>query len=291
MEITLNKKNKVKSSLSWRITSCIVVVIFSIYAAIYLYMLFWLIMSCLKTHSEIVMNPFSLPKKLQWSNFIDMFQAFSYNDTTLWGMIWNSIWHSVGSTIIHVWCAASVAYLSQKYKFPGAKMIAPFVVFTLVFPIYGSSGATYRLVYTFGFANNYTILITAGTILTWNFLYFQAFFTNLSWSYAEAAFIDGANDWDVYYQIMLPQAVGIIGAIGITFWSTSWADYSSQILYLTEMPTLSVGIYYFQLEMVQRARMDVLYCACFISLLPVFTLYVLFNNVLFKNISLGGIKM
>ena len=206
----------VKSPLSWKITCIVVSIIFLTFSAIYIYLIFWLASSSLKSHVEIAVHPFALPKKLRWHNFIEMFKLFNYSDTSFLGMLWNSIWHSVGCTIVHVWSSASIAYITQKYKNKFLKWISPFVMFTIIFPLYGTGGAGYRLVYKLGFANSYSIIITAAQFCTWNFFYFQAFFSNLSWSYAEAAFIDGANDWQVYYKVMLPQSIGILGAIAIT---------------------------------------------------------------------------
>lgn len=283
--------NKVQKTLSEKITYAVVFVIYMFFALIYCYMLFWLIMTCFKTHREIILNPFSLPSKMQWKNFVEMVDAFTFNDTSMMGMIWNSIWHSVGCTLVGVWTIGSAAYVTTKYRFPGQKLYAPILMFSLIFPIYGSMGAGYRIVYGLGLDNNYLIILTAGVLSSWNFFYFQAFFSNLSWSYAEAAYIDGANDWQIYYQLMIPQSMGIFGTLGLLTLAGAWQDYSNSILYLTEMPTLPVGIYYFQNEMTYRARMDVLYCACLVSVAPIFALYIGFSKILFTNLSLGGIKM
>ena len=283
--------NKVQKTLSEKITYAVVFVIYLFFALIYCYLLFWLIMTCFKTHREIILNPFSLPAKMQWKNFVEMVDAFTFNDTSMMGMVWNSIWHSVGCTLVSVWTIGSAAYVTTKYRFPGQKLHAPILMFSLIFPIYGSMGASYRIVYGLGLDNSYLIILTAGTLGSWNFFYFQAFFSNLSWSYAEAAYIDGANDWQIYYQLMIPQSMGIFGTLGIMTLASAWQDYSNAILYLTEMPTLPVGIYYFQNEMVYRARMDILYCACLVSVVPIFALYIGFSKILFTNLSLGGIKM
>ena len=286
------RTSKPKKTVGELVTYIIVFMLFLFLSVIYLYCLFWLVMSCFKTHSQIVLDPFSLPKDLSlYTHFVEMFDVFEYADTKMLGMIWNSLWHSGGSTIVYVWTSSSVAYLTCKYRFPGSKLIAPVVMFALIFPLYGSSSATYRLIFELGLDNNYLICLTAAILVSWDFLYFEAFYSNLSWTYAEAAFIDGANDWQVYYRLMLPQSLGIIGTIAVTFFATSWASYTNDILYMNEMPTLSVGIYYFQNEMVYRARKDILYCACLVSLIPILALYAGFSNILFKNLSLGGIKM
>lgn len=283
-------RNKLMQRTSTKVTFWIVATIFTLFSLVYIYLLYWLITACFKSHTEIALEPWTLPQTWRWKNFIEMFEVFEYADTTMLGMVWNSIWHSVLCTIMNVWGTMSVAYLCTKYKFPGAKFIPAYFMFLLIFPIYGTSGSGYRLVYALGFVNSPTIIITACTVVGWNFFYFQAFFNNVSNAYAEAAVIDGANDWDILYRIVFPQAMGITGAIAITLWSGTWQDYSTQILYMDEMPTLAVGIYFFKNEMMYRARMDILYCACLVSLIPIFALYVAFNDLLFKNISLGGIK-
>ena len=62
--------------------------------------------------------------------------------------------------------------------------------------------------------------------------FFQSFWINLSRVYAEAAKIDGANDWTIYYKIMLPQAMGMFGALFISTWILQWQDYGNALLYL-----------------------------------------------------------
>ncbi len=291
INIFKRRSNLVKKARSETITHVVVFCIYLFFAFCYCYMLFWALMSCLKTHREIILYPFALPKVAQWKNFKEMLELFRFNGTSFWGMTWNSIWHSVGCTLVQVWTCGSAAYVVSKYKFPGQKLFIPIIMFVLIFPIYGSSGAGYRLIFNLGLDNSPLIMLTCGGIASWNFMYYQAFFSNLSWSYAEAAYIDGANDWQIYYKIMLPQSIGIFGALALTYWVSAWTEYSSIIIYMKDMPTLTAGIYYFENEMVYHARMDILLCACFVSMVPIFALYITFNNVLFKNISLGGIKM
>ena len=61
-----------RKSPAEKILYCIVSLIFAVIAASYVYILVWTLISSLKTHQEIVLNPFSLPKKWQWSNYLDM---------------------------------------------------------------------------------------------------------------------------------------------------------------------------------------------------------------------------
>lgn len=285
-----NRKNKIKNTRGWNITNWIMVSFYSLFCLFYLYLIFWLIMSCCKTHLEIALDPFALPEKWRWDHFIQMVGQFEYKRTGFWQMLGNSMWFSIGGALIMMLTSASTAYIATRYKFPGSKYIAPFILFTLVFPIYGSGGMQYRLMYSLGMHDGPMILFWFVGFGGWNWFYFQSFWINLSWTYAEAAKIDGANDWQIFYQVMFPQAMGIFLALFIGAWGQYWDEYSMALLYLRKTPTLSLGIYFFEQEMNFRARRDILFCASLISSLPTFVIYLLLHDFMFKNVSVGGIK-
>jgi ABC-type glycerol-3-phosphate transport system permease component len=284
------RKNRIKNALSWEITNWIMVVFYSIFCAFYLYILFWLVMTCCKTHLEIALDPFALPTRWRWDHFSQMVEQFEYKRTGFWGMVWNSTWVSVGGALIVMLTAASTSYIATRYTFPCSKYLAPFIMFTLIFPLYGSSGANYRLMFELGLHDGPMYLLWFVGFGGWIWFYFQSFWINLSWTYAEAAKIDGANDWIIFYQIMFPQAMGMFLALFIGQWSTYWQDYGSALLYLRETPTLSLGIYYFEQEMQYRARRDILFCACLVSSIPSYVMYACFQGFMYKNVSIGGIK-
>ena len=82
----------------------------------------------------------------------------------------------------------------------------------------------------------------------------------------------------------------IFGALFLTNWLGTWNNYESALVYLPNLPTLPVGIYQFNTEMIYRARLDILFAACVIISIPAIVLFVAFNKVITTNVSLGGIK-
>lgn len=112
----------------------------------------------------------------------------------------------------------------------------------------------------------------------------------MSWSYAEAAEIDGANDWQIYFKVMFPQALTMVGSLFLMLWIAEWNSYGTALIYLSKLPTLAVGIYLFNVDMMYSSRPDILYAACTISILPPLIIFIFCNNALMSNVSLGGIK-
>ena len=273
-----------------QIVYSIVFLIFTAFAFSYLYIFFWGITAGLKTHSEIVTNPFDLPAVPQFKNYIEVFSLLEVNGFTFWGMLFNSLYFSLLGPFILNMVSCMLAYVTSKYKFPGAKLYMVVVTVMITMPIYGSGGSAYRLYHKLGLINSYTHILLSFGGMNMTYLLFHAAFSSLSWSYAEAAFIDGANDYTVFFRVMLPQVMNIFGALFLLAWIGDWNNYSSALIYLPKLPTLAGGIYLFELDMTYRVRRDILFAAYMVTSIPPLILFILFNNALTSNISLGGIK-
>ena len=269
---------------------CIVSAIFMVVALSYVYILAWAIIAGLRSNSEIIMNPFGMPTKWNWRNYIDVFSLLEVNGNTFVDMLMNSVWFSVVGVLINQFTTMSFAYCCSKYKFFGSNWFYPIILVVITLPIYGAGGAGYELVYSLGLIDSYAHVLLSASGFSVGFLYYTAYFKNLSWTYAEAAMIDGANDFQIYWHAMLPQAKPIFGALFLTGWIGSWNSYETALVYLPNLPTLPVGIYQFNLEMIYRARLDILFAACVLVSIPALILFTVFNKTITTNVSVGGIK-
>lgn len=263
---------------------------FALLAASYVYILVWAILAGLKTHLEIAVNPFSLPAEWHWEHFIEVFSLLEINGNDFFDMLWNSIYFSVGCALASQLTTVAFAYCCTKYKFPGSNLPYTIIMIMLTLPLYGTGAAAYRMNEALGLINSYwRILLSLGGF-SMNFLYYRAYYKNVSNTYSEAAIMDGADDFQIYFKVMLPQAKPIIGALFLTNWITNWNTYESALIYLPQLPTLPVGIYQFNTEMIYQARLDILFAACVIISIPAIVLFVVFNKMITTNVSVGGIK-
>ena len=209
---------------------------------------------------------------------------------TFWDMLFNSCYFSIVAVFLNQFCCITLAYAISKYKFPGSGLIYTVILIVMTLPIYGSGGATYKLYHDLGLIDSYAQIITAYNGFTAYTLYYYAYFKNLSSTYMEAAKIDGAQDFQVYFRIMLPQAKPIFGALFLQQWVVIWNEYASPLIYLPNKPTLPVGIYQFNMEMIYNARLDILFAACVVVMIPAVTLFIIFNKTITTSVSVGGIK-
>ena len=116
------------------------------------------------------------------------------------------------------------------------------------------------------------------------------FFKNVSWSYAEAVFIDGGGHYTVFFKIMLPQALGPIATLFIMSFIGNWNDYMSVIMYLPSYQTLASGLYTYRAVQTRSVNFPEYFAGLLVSMLPILLLFSLFSDVIMKNMSVGGLK-
>lgn len=287
---TIKKSKRKKKTKSELATHIIFSIIFMTVAMSYVLSLLWGVIAGFKTHMELVLEPFALPSKLMFKNYLDAFTMLEVRNINMVGMILNSLWFVGLGAIFNIFAAAFMAYAVTKYKFYGRKILITINIIIMTLPIIGSLPSTFRTYSLLGMINSPLIMISFFSGFGALNLYMVAFFKNLSWTFAESAFMDGASHPRVLFQIMLPLAKGPIIALGIIQAVGLWNDYNTALVFLPNMPTLATGIYLFQVQMKYIARMDILMAATILSTLPPLILYVCFNKVILENVTLGGIK-
>ena len=284
------KLNIKKMAKSQRIVFIVFFVINMLLVISNLYVLVFGIIQGLKSHTETVISPFSLPTTWHWENYIDAFSMLEVKNTNFLGMMINSLWYAVGGTILNMLGTFCVTYIITKYEFPGSKILNFLAIFVIMVPMYGSSGATYKLIYNLGLNDSPLFLLTKIGSVVGPYLIMKAYLEGISWTYAEAAFIDGASDFRVMWQVIFPQLISPFMAIFIMHCITGWNEFSNPLLYLKNTPVVSVGLHLFYNDMQYKVRMDILYAASIIAIIPIWIIYGAFNKTLLNLTFGGGIK-
>lgn len=257
-----------------------------------LYPMFWLITSSFKDSYEYMTElPFLMPKEFLFENYVLAFDLIEIRGTGFFGLLFNSIWWSVGNTTVGIFMGALVAYAMAKYDFGAHKIIYAIIIMIMVVPIYGAGAASYKLANDLNIINSPWMMVKSmGGYGGFNFLVLFSFFKGLSWSYAEAAFIDGAGHFKVYFKVMLPMAIAPVFSLFLVSWISAWNDYMGPLVYLYDWPTLSTGLYVYEKDMTRAINYPVYFAGVTMSLMPVLTLFICFQKVIMRSISYGGLK-
>ncbi len=284
------ENNGKKKSVSFLVAKIIVFVLFVIYAFTLFYAMLYAISLALKTQLEYDDSLVGLPKSWKFSNFTKAFTAVQANDKNMVVMFINSVWYALGGAALGALTSAVVAYIVSKYKFPGRKIFYGMALVCMMIPIVGAFPSQYRVYRTLGILDTPLLLVTKMAGFGFNFIVLFSFFKTLSWTYAEAGFIDGASHLRVFIKIMLPMALPVMGSLFLVSTVQLWNEYMEPNLFLQSFPTLASGLYIFQSQMVRNMNYPLLFAGLIVSVLPVIVLFILFQKVMMESMSVGGIK-
>ena len=228
-------------------------------------------------------------------NLKNFVTAFDQLETVVQGcsfgnMLWNSVWRTVTSSVLSIMASSMVCYILVFYRSKMTKFIYNLGLFVSVLPVYGSAGSSYRLMYNLGLINNPLNMFLSVTLYGGYFFYMYAFFKSLSWDYAEAAFVDGAGHFTVFFKVMFPMALPSVSALFIMSFIAGWNDYESTLLHMNKYPNLAYGVYAFSENQKYVANMPGLFAGVLITLIPVLILFLIFQNTIMERVHLGGLK-
>lgn len=278
-----------KRSRADKVIFAIVTVIFIAYALSMVFAVGWMLMTSLKSANEDL--GFGLPQKLLFSNYTKAFTVLSSGRTTFFGMFFNSLWYTLIATALGVIMPCITGYVMSKYDFPGKNIIFTVAITSLTIPVVGNLASSLKLYGELQLLDTplFVVVSSLGGF-GGNFLIYYGFFKSVSWTYAEAAQIDGAGPFTVFFRIMLPQAIPIMMTYAIINAIFNWNDYQTVILYLQSYPTLSSGLYEYQIISERIPDTPSFFAGLIISMIPTIALFATFSNRVMTSLSVGGIK-
>ncbi len=264
-------------------------VIFIIYAITLLYPFLWCLLNSFKTQTDFLYNVNGLPQEWTLINWIDSFTLTIDNGITIPIMYLNSIFITFGCTFFSLFSCSATAYILSKFEFPGKSAMYTFAIVIMMIPTMGSMASMYRLYNNIHLINTYTgVFITAMGGFGSGFLILYAFFKNLSWSYAEAAQIDGAGHFHIYFRIMLPIAMPALISVGVLLAIGFWNDYFTIYMYAPEKATIAYGIQ--RISAQAGVNMPQVFAAMMLSIVPVLIVFACFQKTIMQNTAIGGLK-
>ena len=278
-----------------KVIYAIIFALFGLYTVLMVFPFIWLFISSFKSSYNYLedidhFRVMALPTKWMFENYAKAFVELEHDGTNLFGMFFNSVWYTAVVVIEGVFFSACTGYSLSKYKFKCKNLIYTVAVVSMTIPVVGTLPASFRLSAALRIYDTpLQPIVTCAGGFGFNFLIMYAFFKNMPWSYAEAVFMDGGNDFIAFFKVMLPMAVGPIVTLSIIASISCWNDYTSIILFMPSYQTVASGLYFVQLTMFEKFP-TIYYAALFISMIPVIVVFAIFSEQIMKNMSVGGLK-
>lgn len=286
----LRKASESKRSKSKKIVYAVFFILMMLLCVAIIYIYLYGFNASLKENGRVfVHDPNSFASELCFSNYVKAFKEMTVNKNSYFMMTFNSIWYSVGGTLFSLSVAACSTYIVARFKNKFTKAIFNICILVMIFPVVGAAPALYRLYHNLHMDQTPLILLSGLNNMCNLIMY--AFFSALPQTYAEAAYIDGANEFQVFFRIMLPIAIPSISVLFVTGVIAAWNDWATPMLYLNRsFPTLASGLYVYERKIEYLANQPVYFAGVILAMIPPIILFSVMQNTIMSKVYFGGLK-
>lgn len=263
-------------------------VILIILASVILTAVFWMISTAFKTEAQTYSpKPEWIPKPISIDSFKKFFTTYNFGMMT-----WNSLITSIAAMLICVTCACLAGYGVTRFEFRGKKQLMNFLLITQMFPSVMLVVPFYAVLSKYHLTNKLLglIIVYAATNVAFSTWMLVSYFKTVPVELDEAARVDGASSFRIFWNIILPLIVPGIAAVAIFILFNAWNEYmySSVLISKDELKTLTVGI--ISLNSQYQIKWNDLMAASTVSSLPLVVLFLCFQRYFIAGMTGGAVK-
>lgn len=272
-----------------RLKSGILVAIASVLAVLFLFPLVWMVFTSFKTLSESLASASLLPNEWTLENYVSIFSASADSNMVQW-TINTAIVTLIGTALV-IFVDVLAAYALARLNIPGKKVILGIVVIALTVPGIVTLFPAFYLFKSADLLDTYAPLIlpysagTLGVFLIYNFL--RSFPKELE----EAAYLDGATQWQVLTKVIFPTIKPVVTTLGVVTFLAIYNDFlwPSLVTNSDEMKTLTLGV----ATLVQGSNFvnpAAMMASTVVATVPALLIFLWANKYFVKGVTNSGIK-
>ncbi|MEZ4615375.1 MAG: carbohydrate ABC transporter permease [Caldilineaceae bacterium] len=248
----------------------------------------WMISTSLKNPQELAVYPIIwIPNPIRWDNYLEAFGRAEFPRYLI-----NTLLVAVPSVIGSILSNALVAYGFARIRWPGRDWVFGMVLATLILPGFVTFIPLYLIFKQLNWINSYLPLVVP-TFLANPFFVFllRQFFMALPEELSDAARVDGASEFRIFLQIVLPLARPALATVALFQFIGSWNDYFGPLIYLNDkaLYTISLGIANMRASYGFSNFAWIMAATC-MSVLPIVILFFFAQRTFIEGIALTGLK-
>jgi N-acetylglucosamine transport system permease protein len=284
----------VKKTLVNTLINAVIYIFLGIWSIIVIFPMVWVLVSSFKTSQEIFFSPWQLPATLQWNNFVR-----AWSDANIGRYFFNTLLVLGPSILLTLLFSAMAGYVLARFVFPGNRAVFYFFTAGMLFPVILALVPLFFLLQSISiFGNNLLdnhlglILVYVAYSLPFTIFFLTGFFKTLPSELLEAAIIDGASQYQLFFQIVMPLAKNGLVSMGIFNFLGQWNQYILPLVLLTSNKkyVLSQGLAFLQHQQRYQSDWAGLFAAVTMVMLPTLIVYTIFQNQIQRGLTVGALK-
>lgn len=253
----------------------------------------WMVLTSLKSPGEVADENW-IPSVFQWHNYTDVANPahpdVNQRGIDFWRFYWNSILVASWVTFLQVLTSAMAAFSFSRIQWKGRDKVFLMYLSTMMLPGLVMMIPNYEIMMRLNLVDSFTGLILPAAFSAFGTFLLRQFMLTIPSSIDEAAEIDGASKWRLYWDIILPMSrPGLITLAIFTFMGAYHSFFWPLVMLKSEHKyTLPIGLLYFDSSAGQETNL--LMAAVTMSVVPMIIVFVVLQKYLVKGIQLGAVK-
>jgi multiple sugar transport system permease protein len=247
----------------------------------------WMLSTSLKMPQDV----FGLPPQLIPKNPTLVNYQYLFQDKNIVQVVANTFAVAGGATALRLFFCSLAGYGFAKYKFPGRNRLFAFLLGTMIIPGAVTLIPVYLIMRDLKMIDTLWALIIPGAASAFGIFFMRQYIMGISDELLDAARIDGATDFGIYWRIIVPIIMPGLISLGLIFFMASWNDYFGPVVFLKspEKFTLPLAIRSFE-GAVGLTAYNTQMAMSILSLIPLLILFLVFQRRIVDGITAGAVK-
>ncbi len=256
-------------------------------SALFMIPLYWMFSTALKSPQQtFAIPPEWVPAPAQWDNFAKVFDEVPFGRFYL-----NTFFLVFANIAGHLVSVTLVAYGFARLRFPGRNVLFLVMLSTLMIPYQVTLVPRFIMFSKLGMINSYwPLILPAFTGSPFLIFLVRQYMMSIPFDLDEAAYIDGASRFAVFWRIILPLARPALMLVVVFTFIDVWNDFLQPLIYLNDpdMFTVSLGLSFFQGA--RETNWNLLMAGSVLAMIPPLILFFFAQKQLIGGISVEGLK-
>jgi multiple sugar transport system permease protein len=246
----------------------------------------WMLSASLKLNRDVFTFPIQwIPAEPRWQNYVDI-----WTKIPLALFVWNTAKITIAVTILQLLTSSFAAYAFAKLRFPGRDALFLGYIATIAMPWQVYMVPQFLLMRELGLHNTHMALILLQAFTAFGVFLMRQFYQSIPDELCEAARIDGMNEYQIWWRIMLPLSKPALSTLTIFTFVSTWNDFLGPLIYLTktELKTIQIGLRMFISQ--YSAEYGLIMAASVVALIPVLVVFLALQRFFVEGIATSGLK-
>lgn len=259
----------------------------TVFALMMIYPLYWLFMSAFKTNEEFFKFPYALPKEWTFDNILRAWEVANLGRAMI-----NSTIVTISATLLTIFVGALTAYVLSRFSFRIKGFLMAFFLLGMLIPIHSTLVPLFTIMNKVGLLDTYLALILPYTSFQLPIAIFLtvAYMSSIPKELEEAAYIDGANYWGIFFKVMFPLSIPALATVAILSFLQYWNEFVFALVFIndSQLKTLPLSLSIFSDGYTTDYGLTM--AAMAIAVIPTIIMYLIFQEQIMKGMVAGAVK-